>query len=52
MNDNANIKARAKIMRYFKPHIELKKSRYRSAFLVRLVGQKYCIILALVEYLL
>ena len=52
MNDNTNIKARAKIMRYFKPRIKRKKSRYRSTFLVRLLGLKYHIILALVGYLL
>ena len=33
MNDNANIKARAKIMRYFKPLIERTHSN-RSTFLL------------------
>ena len=39
-------------MWYFEPRIERKKTRYRSAFLVRLLGSKYHIILALVGYLL
>ena len=39
-------------MWYFEPRIERKKSRYRSTFLVRLLGSKYFIILALVGYLL
>ena len=41
MNDNANIKARAKIMWYFKPRIERKKSRYRSTFLVRFISHNF-----------
>ena len=52
MNDKSNIQPRAKIMWYFEPRIERKKSRYRSTFLVRLLGSKYFIILALVGYLL
>ena len=46
MNDKSNIQPRAKIMWYFEPRIERKKSRYRSTFLVRLLGLKYQIILA------
>ena len=52
MNDKSNIQPRAKIMWYFEPRIERKKSRYHSTFLVRLLGSKYFIILALVGYLL
>ena len=52
MNDKSNIQPRAKIMWYFEPRIDRKKSRYRSTFLVRLLGSKYFIILALVGYLL
>ena len=32
MNDKSNIQPRAKIMWYFEPRIEQKKSRYRSTF--------------------
>ena len=52
MNDKSNIQPRAKIMWYFEPRIERKKSRYRSTFLVRLLGLEYQIILAIVRYLI